>query len=216
VKAKIQKTCKIKNCCNTYHAMSYCKQHYNNISSVKAKHRAYVKTSTYKSNRLVYHRTFEGMLSKMYSNIKQRCVCKSQSEKHKRIYLGRYYPTREHFIQFARSSLDIYRLYKQWAASEYEKDLKPSPDRINTVPDTKTGFTGGYELTNIRFITWKQNRELAQKKREMNSKKAIYDIVGKTLNVPGRDYRINSTSKKQKKAIQDLVGTKRNNAKKTA
>lgn len=41
-------------------------------------------------------------------------------------------------------------LYNEWVASKYEKDLKPSVDRINDYI--------GYTKENIQLMTWEENR----------------------------------------------------------
>ena len=41
-------------------------------------------------------------------------------------------------------------LYDNWVANKYDKDKKPSVDRLNEFK--------GYSLSNIRLVTWKENR----------------------------------------------------------
>ena len=43
------------------------------------------------------------------------------------------------------------QLYDEWVASRHKKDSKPSVDRLDTLK--------GYEFSNIRLVTWKDNRE---------------------------------------------------------
>jgi len=160
-----------------------------------------------------HRHTFLGMLSQMWHKMLYRTSNKQQSESTKKLYLGRFCPKKKDFMEKALSDSNIYCLWKTWMLSGYEKDLKPSPDRMITEPNPKTGFTGGYELHNIQFVTWKQNREFAHIKRQLNSKKAIYQLVGKIMQVPGK----NKLSKKhrpgQKEAIHNLVDVRSKNEK---
>lgn len=53
-------------------------------------------------------------------------------------------------------------MYERWEISGFQKDIKPSVDRIDS--------TIGYSMENIRLITWKENRE--------NQYKDIKNAVG--------------------------------------
>jgi hypothetical protein len=162
-----------------------------------------------------YRRTWEGMIISMYGSMNSRV--NGHSKARVKYYGGRYLPTREQFIEFSKNSLELYRLWKQWVQSGYQIDLKPSPDRIITKPDPNTGFTGGYELHNIQFVTWKMNREMANHKRAMNNKAVVYDLIGKSLNVPGRDKLDRRVSADKKQAIYDLAAARsKKNVKKAA
>lgn len=80
----------------------------------------------------------------------------------KAIYLGqvssskyRNYPrpsySSKEFCRWILSQDNFDELYCEWIKSNYHKDFKPSADRID---DYKS-----YSFSNIRLVTWKQNRE---------------------------------------------------------
>jgi len=72
--------------------------------------------------------------------------------------------TEEELVQWITSQPNYNELYITWVNSNYDKDKRPSVDRLN---DTK-----GYSFDNIRLITWKEN----------NSKEHQAHKVGKSLN----------------------------------
>ena len=59
---------------------------------------------------------------------------------------------KEKFYAWSRANLDFWRLYRVWAAAEYDRKLSPSVNRI----DTKKG----YEIGNIEWITHSANSAL--------------------------------------------------------
>lgn len=91
--------------------------------------------------RLEYLKTKDGLLSRMYSNQKVN----SDRRKHN---LPIY--TKEEFKDWLFSQELFNIIYDKWVKSGYEKDLKPSVDRLD---DYK-----GYSFDNIRLITWGENR----------------------------------------------------------
>lgn len=63
--------------------------------------------------------------------------------------------TKEEFKKWLLENSTFICLYQEWVNSNYQKELKPSIDRLN---DYKT-----YSFDNIQIITWKENRIKAYK-----------------------------------------------------
>lgn len=92
----------------------------------------------------IFRKTPKGVLTNLYSKMKERNIAKgfgnlpfTLSELHSK-YLG---------------DKTFCALFSAWENSEYEKDKKPSFDRINP--------TLGYSLENIKIKTWGENRSKA-------------------------------------------------------
>ena len=60
------------------------------------------------------------------------------------------------------------KLYNQWVASGYSKDLKPSFDRIDNKKD--------YSFDNLQIITWEENNDKGRK--ECSKKVKQYNLDG--------------------------------------
>jgi hypothetical protein len=85
-------------------------------------------------------RTVKGLLSTIYSMQKVR----SETRGHP---LPSY--TKTEFDVWFLKQPNFYRIYRNWVYSRYDKDLKPSVDRIdNSKP---------YTLNNIQLMTWGEN-----------------------------------------------------------
>tara|TARA_R110001592_G_C13111372_1_gene744980 strand:+ start:9 stop:716 length:708 start_codon:yes stop_codon:yes gene_type:complete len=87
-----------------------------------------------------YQRTIAGLMSLLYSGIKQR----SKNKKFKITM------TKEQFFKWINEETNVVQLYTDWVNSDYNTSSKPSVDRIN--PEF------GYNIGNIRLITWADNR----------------------------------------------------------
>jgi len=87
-----------------------------------------------------YRRTQKGLIITMYTSEIQSC-------KRRNVEPPNY--TLKEFRKKLRSDENFLRLFKEWKASGYETDLKPSGDRIDP--------TKGYTLDNLQIITWKEN-----------------------------------------------------------
>ena len=82
-----------------------------------------------------YRKTPKGVLTNMYQHM---------------IVRNKVFFSLEEFQHTFLSDKKFNRLYKEWWKSNYNKQLKPSLDRI----DNKKGYYFG----NIHFLTWAENR----------------------------------------------------------
>lgn len=89
-----------------------------------------------------HRKTFIGLTGKMYSAQKDACR-------------KRNHPSPDYSLDEFRAWLEsqpiFFELYESWLASDCEKDLIPSADRINN--------DQSYSLDNLQIVTFKQNRE---------------------------------------------------------
>lgn len=84
--------------------------------------------------------------------------------------------TRVDFEAWILSQPNLYTLYSEWIASGWSKESRPSVDRLD---DYAT-----YSLTNIRLVTWKENKSKGHKDR----KSGVNGKVNHKLSVNGLIY----------------------------
>jgi len=114
-----------------------------------------------------YERTISGVIKVIYHDQKRRSCL-----------MGYSLPTynRLELQDWCFSQSLFYELYNRWVKSGYQKDLKPSIDRID---DYKS-----YSFNNIQLMTWRENREKGYRDRKngVNNKtnKAVlqFDLEG--------------------------------------
>ena len=87
-------------------------------------------------------RTKEGVIKQAFDSQ----VASSKRRGHK---VPKY--TKQELIDWALKQDVFHKLHKKWKKSGYEKDLKPSFDRLD---DYK-----GYSLKRLRIVTWKENNK---------------------------------------------------------
>ena len=99
-----------------------------------------------KESLIKYKKTKKGMSAHIYGQ--QRASSKKR---------GHDYPsfTLEEFREGLFNYPTFSSLYDKWVASNYCKDLRPSPDRL----DDKLS----YSFSNLQLLTWKGNKENAYK-----------------------------------------------------
>ena len=106
----------------------------------KAKHRLFKLQSSCKECALGYARTAEGLLLQIYS------AQRSNSRLRKRPVPS--YTKQELSVWMQENGLET--LYKDWVASGYEKSLRPSTDRLDSLKP--------YTLDNLELVTWEENQ----------------------------------------------------------
>lgn len=95
-----------------------------------------------KELRTNHYRSEDGVVTTMWNT--QRRNCRDR---------GHEYPTytKEEFREWVTSQNSWERLYNEWILSDYDKQMKPSIDRLD---DYKS-----YSFSNIRLVTYTDNRE---------------------------------------------------------
>ena len=104
-----------------------------------------------------YEKTHKGFLMRLYRNMQSR-VTGVQKKKH-HLYKGIYLLPREEFYGWAGESEEFFRLFMIWKDNGYDRKLTPTVDRIDS--------DGGYELSNMEWVTHSENsrRGAVSKKR---------------------------------------------------
>jgi hypothetical protein len=106
-----------------------------------------------------YYRTLNGLVHRIYEH--QKISSKKRGHRPPAYNFKALY-------DWFTNQPNYKELYNNWKNSNYDKDLRPSVDRLD---DNK-----GYSLDNIRLITWYENRKKEQekKKKQVNQ----YDLEG--------------------------------------
>lgn len=94
--------------------------------------------------------------------------------------------TLEELREWALAQSVFHELFNDWVKSNYNKDLKPSFDRIDDYQ--------GYSLSNLQITTWKENFERQPKER----KAGINNKINKTVvREDGVEYHSSSEASRQ-------------------
>ncbi len=64
-------------------------------------------------------------------------------------------------------------MYKEWVKSNYDKQCKPTVDRINCKK--------GYILNNVQCLTWAENRYKQRMELKLIRARTVYQILGKKV-----------------------------------
>lgn len=94
-----------------------------------------------------YERTRKGKLMRLYRNMQSRITGIQWRKKH--LYEGKELLSRDDFYDWAIDHPEYNRLYDEWVASEYDRKLSPSVDRVDS--------TKGYRLDNMEWVTHSEN-----------------------------------------------------------
>ena len=109
-------------------------------SFTKARHRLFNLYPSCRECELERSRTIEGLLTTIYKT--QR-----SSSRHRKHPMPDY--TRQELTSWLYEN-GLEALYKDWAVSGYEKDLRPSTDRLDSLKP--------YAFDNLELVTWEENR----------------------------------------------------------
>lgn len=102
-----------------------------------------------------YRKTPKGILTNIYFHQKDRRMVN--------------YSLRELHNKFLADSKFI-RLWREWIKSHYDKQYKPSIDRIDCKKD--------YTLANIHCMTWAENRYKQRMEFKRIRAKTVYQLMG--------------------------------------
>ena len=111
------------------------------------------------------YRTLPKLIRVMYNSQVNNCKVRGQD-------MG---ITRAAFESWILNQANLYDLYADWVMSWFDKDLRPSVDRLD---DYET-----YTIDNIRLVTWEENRMSAYADRKsgangkVNHKIAVNGVV---------------------------------------
>lgn len=107
-----------------------------------------------------YEKTPKGFLMRTYRNMQSRVSGVQKKKAH--LYQSLELLPRELFYQWSLTEGSFYELFNKWEASNYDRKLSPSIDRI----DAKKGYT----FDNIRWLTHSENSRLGALNRNGNYK----------------------------------------------
>jgi len=106
-----------------------------------------------------YERTKKGKLMRNYRNMESRVQGIQWRKYH--LYQGKPILSRQDFYDWAMACPEFHRLFEEWEASNYDRKLSPTVDRIDP--------SKGYEPANMEWVTHSENSRRGASNR--NSKK---------------------------------------------
>ena len=116
----------------------------------------------------VYEKTPKGFLMRTYRNMQSRVSGVQRKKAH--LYKGLSILPRADFYAWSWDNSIFWRLYRNWAAADYDRRLTPS---INRVDSNK-----GYDLENIEWLTHSVNSSLggsSPKRKQRSSLMEVYE-----------------------------------------
>jgi len=113
------------------------------LNTKRRKYRKNTKNSSTKK----YEKTKKGFLVRLYRNMKSR-IEGVQKEKH-HLYKDKELLDKNEFYNWALNSNDFHVLFNDYEKSNYDMQLAPSVDRIES--------SIGYILSNMEWVTTKEN-----------------------------------------------------------
>lgn len=103
-----------------------------------------------------YEKTVNGFLVRAYRNMKSRIVGVQKVKHH--LYDGKTLLSKEDFYTWAKASSEFQALFTAWEASDYDRKLTPSVDRVDSLR--------GYELDNMQWVTHSINSSRGAKNKQ--------------------------------------------------
>lgn len=94
-----------------------------------------------------YERTQKGKLMRIYRNMLSRVSGVQKKKYH--LYEGKEILPKDEFYAWADNCEEFQRLYWDWVASDFDRKLAPSVDRIDP--------TRGYTVDNMQWLTHSEN-----------------------------------------------------------
>ena len=102
-----------------------------------------------------YEKTEKGFIMRMYRNMKSRIEGVQHKKKH--LYEGKYLLSKEEFYDWIKSQSDFKSLFLLYEASNWERRLAPSVDRVDP--------SKGYSIDNMEVVTMSENSRRSTKTR---------------------------------------------------
>lgn len=94
-----------------------------------------------------YEKTANGFLMRLYRNMKSRITGVQKLKFH--LYKDKVLLDKQDFYIWAKGSRSFHLLFKQYVASNYDRKLAPSVDRIDS--------SKGYSINNMEWVTHSEN-----------------------------------------------------------
>lgn len=108
----------------------------------------------------LYKRTFNGLMSEIYSGQKTSSVLRG---------FGEITILKKDVIEFCENNEEFMKMFKEWEKSNYYLDLRPTLDRIDN--------SIGYTIENIQPMTYRDNVNKEHKSRYNGSSNFIKNRV---------------------------------------
>jgi hypothetical protein len=115
----------------------------------------------------IYEKTPKGFLMRVYRNMQSRVAGIQHKKAH--LYKGLSILPRNDFYAWAWDNADFWRLYKQWAATDFtDRRLTPSINRIVS--------TEGYSIDNIEWLSHSVNSSLGGSSPKRRSHASLLEV----------------------------------------
>jgi hypothetical protein len=101
-----------------------------------------------------------------YRNMQSRISGVQKQKAH--LYAGLPLLDRDLFYHWAFSQLTFFVLYDRWVASDYDRKLTPTVDRIDS--------NRGYELDNMEWVTHSENSRRGSVSIKRQRKHSLVDV----------------------------------------
>jgi hypothetical protein len=96
-----------------------------------------------------FDRSWRGLPYRRYRGMKERVAGTRKNPRHFGA-IGKPLVDRETFVEWSLNDPEYNRLYAEWVATNYDRKLSPSIDRIDN--------NGGYTIDNMQWLTSSQNQ----------------------------------------------------------
>lgn len=143
-----------------------------------------------------YTRSKHGLALRIYRHQEQSCAARGYS-------LPDY--TEQELEQWLFNQPLFHSLYDQWASTGYQKQHRPSVDRINDYVS--------YTLSNIQLLTWEQNNQknYASRVDGTNNKQSLaVDMLDLDGNFVDRFYSVSEAARRFSGIPSNIIGAIQN------
>lgn len=120
---------------------------------------------TNNANTKKYEKTPNGFLVRLYRNMKSRISGVQYQKFH--LYQGKELLPKEEFYNWAKNNSKFWDLFEQYKASNYDRKLAPSVDRVNS--------SIGYIIENMEWVTHSENSRRGSNNNLAMKQKTIVD-----------------------------------------
>jgi hypothetical protein len=107
----------------------------------------------------LYEKTPKGFLMRLYRNMKSRVTGVQKQKFH--LYKGKVLFDRDDFYTWALTQPKFHELFEAYEASNYERKLAPSVDRVDS--------SKGYTFDNVEWVTMLENSIRGNRARHLKN-----------------------------------------------